>query len=92
MRIAKAAIKNYRSFLDATFQFEPGVTVLIGENNSGKTTLLKALALVLQRAGRERPTTDDFSRRLECSEDPPEIQIALTFRSSDTDSNEDRLC
>ena len=46
MYIARIRIQNYRCFKDSTIEFRPGLNVIIGENNSGKTTLLKALALV----------------------------------------------
>jgi predicted ATP-dependent endonuclease of OLD family len=46
MRITKIHIENYRSIMDLTF--EPGpYCVLIGENNAGKSNILRALNLVL---------------------------------------------
>lgn len=57
MRITKVHIENYRSIKKLTF--EPGpYCVLIGENNSGKTNILKALNLVL---GEIWPSERSFS-------------------------------
>lgn len=90
MYISELAIRNYRTFIDTTIDFLPGVTVLIGENNSGKSTVLKAFGLVLRSDQRLRPTIDDFSRAIEVGTVPPEISVALKFKSSASDTNEDR--
>ncbi len=50
MKIALLKIENFRGIRSGTIQFRDH-TVLIGPNNSGKTTVIEALALVL---GRER--------------------------------------
>ena len=36
-------LQNFTAFADATFEFVPGVNVLVGENGTGKTHALKAL-------------------------------------------------
>jgi putative ATP-dependent endonuclease of OLD family len=43
MRLSSVRIQNFRGIRDLTFELEPDVTVLIGENNSGKTSVLEAL-------------------------------------------------
>jgi len=44
MRIKKIHIKNYRSILDSgEVTLDPKITILIGKNESGKTSILKAL-------------------------------------------------
>jgi len=90
MFISKIHIKNFRAFDDTVVEFAPGVTVLIGENNSGKTAILQAMSLVLQRTGRERPTIEDFHRGITPSAAPPEIAISLTFMSSSNDTIEEQ--
>ena len=46
MKIKRVVIKNYRSIKE--LEFEPGdLCTLIGENNSGKSTIVRALNLVL---------------------------------------------
>ncbi|WP_082720262.1 ATP-dependent nuclease [Burkholderia sp. MSMB1835] len=45
MYITKIDISNYRSFADATeIPLQPGMNLLLGENNSGKSTVLQALS------------------------------------------------
>jgi len=45
MYIKKFNIKNFKSFKDVTFHFNADVNILTGRNNTGKTTVLEALAL-----------------------------------------------
>jgi putative ATP-dependent endonuclease of OLD family len=90
MYLASAHIKNYRCFADETIQFSSGVNVLLGENNSGKTTVIRALGLVLDQRSRRRPDFFDFHHPCADPLVPPAISIAVTFRSSATDSIEDR--
>ena len=44
--IDKIRIKNFRALKDIEINLKP-VTILVGANNSGKTTLLRALNSVL---------------------------------------------
>ena len=90
MYIARIRIQNYRCFRDSTIEFQPGLNVIIGENNAGKTTLLKALALIFDRKTQGRPTVYDFYSVLEPLDLPPRITISVTLRSSATDSPSDR--
>src|SRR6266852_8120221 len=46
MRFTKFSVTNFRSFRDGpTFDLTPGLNVLVGQNNAGKTALLDALTL-----------------------------------------------
>lgn len=90
MYISQIRIQNYRCFKDSTIEFQPGLNVIIGENNSGKTTLLKALALVFDRRSQGRPMVYDFFNLLEPMDSSPRITISITLRSSDADTAADR--
>ncbi len=90
MYIARIRIRNYRCFQDTTVDFQPGLNVIIGENNAGKTTLLNALMLVFERRGRARPEVHDFYRLLEPTNAPPTITAEVVIRSSETDTASDR--
>lgn len=90
MYIASIRIHNYRCFRDATIEFRPGLNVIIGENNAGKTTLLKALSLVFDRRGRGRPRVHDIHRLISALDTPPRIEVAVTIRSSPNDTEADR--
>ena len=47
MKIHTLQLRNFRKFEDYTFQFHPNFTVLIGDNASGKSSVLDALAVML---------------------------------------------
>jgi hypothetical protein len=46
MILTRAQIKNFRSIADATISFEPRCRILVGVNESGKSNILQALALI----------------------------------------------
>lgn len=43
MYISRIQIQNFRCFQDVEIEFSEGLNVIIGENNGGKTTIMKAL-------------------------------------------------
>ncbi|MGV8118311.1 MAG: ATP-dependent endonuclease [Candidatus Xenobiia bacterium LiM19] len=90
MYISKVRIQNYRCFEDKVIEFNDGLNVIIGENNSGKTTLLKALGLIFNRSSSQRPTVHDFHKGLTTLDEPPGIIIEVTLSESQTESMEDR--
>jgi predicted ATP-binding protein involved in virulence len=47
MRIDRLTVQNFKKFTDQTFDLHPRFTLLVGDNGSGKTTVLDALAVSL---------------------------------------------
>jgi DNA replication and repair protein RecF len=39
-------LQNFRSYADESFEFEPGVNIIVGPNGSGKTNLLEAILAI----------------------------------------------
>jgi exonuclease SbcC len=55
-------VKNFGQHIDKEIYFKPGVNVIIGESESGKTTLIRALHLLLEnspRGGEKLYKSDD---------------------------------
>ena len=46
--ITSLRLQNFRTYSDDTFEFDPGVTIIVGPNASGKTNLLEAVYVVAQ--------------------------------------------
>jgi len=80
MFISEIKIKNYRNFSDSSILFNPGLNIIIGHNNAGKTNLIKALQLVLDRDLKDKPTSDDFCKRLVDYTNPPSITISIFIK------------
>ncbi len=43
MFVHEVALRNVKSFVEATVRFQPGLTAVVGPNGAGKTTLLEAI-------------------------------------------------
>ena len=56
MTFISARIKNYQSHEDTLLEFDPGVNIIIGDTDSGKTAILRALKWGIKN----RPTGDGF--------------------------------
>ena len=88
MKLSRVALKNFRRLQDVEFTLENDNTILVGPNNSGKTSVGAAFRLFFKRA---EFTINDFNvaciRALnEFGADPnipvskaPEIQLDLWF-------------
>jgi len=92
MRLTKVSIKNFRCFLDIEINLD-STTVLIGENNSGKTSFLDAIRLCLSRAGTRRGGgLEDYDYHLSTSKAQPEkvdkLAIALDFGLDESESED----
>ncbi|MDA1363065.1 AAA family ATPase [Glycomyces luteolus] len=46
MFLQRLALKNFRSTYDVSVEFQPGITLIVGENNSGKSNVIQAVRLV----------------------------------------------
>jgi putative ATP-dependent endonuclease of OLD family len=69
VRLQSLRISNFRSCSDTQVSFAPGLTLLIGENNSGKTNVIEALRLLTVPADHRRTryfeTSDFFDGRIQ---------------------------
>lgn len=98
--IDRVIIDGYRCFEHLDFVPNPGMNIIVGENESGKSTLLEALVLALtgRSNGRwaseelnpfwfHRPTVIDFFARRAAGEQvaPPELSIEV-YLTCDQDS------
>jgi putative ATP-dependent endonuclease of OLD family len=89
MYISNIWIQNFRIFENTTVDFFPGLNVIIGENNSGKTTVVRALATIFGRDVSRSLTVYDFFSGISNFDLPPRIKISVTLSSDANDSEAD---
>ncbi len=86
MKINSIHIQNFKGFADQEFYFNPNMSVLIGDNASGKTSVLDALAFVLGTfflgidGVKSRPLKEYEKRKVIFS--PESVEIQLPFKIS----------
>ena len=61
MRIFKLQIKNYRLLKDFSMDLEKELSLVIGKNNTGKTSILTILDKFLNQTDRQKFAFDDFN-------------------------------
>jgi putative ATP-dependent endonuclease of the OLD family len=67
MIVKKLILKNFKKFSDQEFDFNDDINIMVGDNESGKSTILEALEIGMNYRYRGRPapgevSTDLFSR------------------------------
>ena len=62
--LRKVRIQNYRVFKDFKLEFSPGVNILVGNNDAGKSTLLEAINLALTARLHGNPISTELSPHL----------------------------
>lgn len=78
MYLAQLSISNFRKLKEVQIQFQPGLNIIVGANNVGKTAIVDALRALL--AGHDEPPprldTDDLHRPKEGS---PACEITFDY-------------
>ncbi|MDN6722015.1 MAG: AAA family ATPase [Staphylococcus equorum] len=86
MYISNIKIKNFRSFDDISVDFHEGINVLIGHNNSGKSNLLYALAIIFDNSIRKHLSVEDFNNSItmeNLKNASPKIVISVCLKQSE---------
>ena len=81
MHISRIYIKNFRNFSEIDIPLSDGVTCIIGENNTGKTNLFRALRLVIDNnlpsSSRQLAEQDIFAKA--DFTEPNEVIVSVEF-------------
>ncbi len=92
MRISSIRLRNLRRHDDLTVDLAPGLTVVRGPNESGKSTLQRAIELALTRKVTASGIEMDSWVRWEAGAgERPEIGMAFTWVDEDGATHEGRL-
>ncbi len=90
MYISEIEIEGFRGFgKTEIIKFNEGINVIIGHNNSGKTTVIKALDLIFGKSGKYL-SADDFHKNISIEllkRKPPSVRISVTLKESDEEAS-----
>ncbi|MCH7409927.1 AAA family ATPase [Belliella sp. DSM 111904] len=88
MYLDELKLKNFRKYQDLTVPFNSGLNVLIGQNDSGKTTIIDAIKLVIKTHAYEwmKIEISDFHKMKDTDERADKIRFELIFKG--LESNE----
>ena len=81
MKLNRVKIKNFRSIEDLEIELNPACRVLVGINESGKSNILQALALL----GDKTPTRDDIREPLPDESQITEASVDFIFEFSNNE-------
>jgi putative ATP-dependent endonuclease of OLD family len=83
MYLSRVEVKNFRSLKNVTMNLEPGLNVIVGRNNTGKTNLFAAIRHAIGPAGARGEalwlSRDDFYKASAREKSAEIISITLTF-------------
>ena len=86
MYISEIEIENFRGFNNKTkILLNNGINVFIGQNNSGKTTLIKAIELLFNENSKKKLSIEDFYKDISIDtikNMPPKIVISAKITES----------
>ena len=95
MYISELIIENYKNFNSFSINFRDGINLIIGQNNTGKSNILKALAIIFDGSAKKRLSIDDININIpleELKQHSPKISItAILTQSEDEDLMGDDL-
>jgi len=96
MYLSEIVIENFRGIKSLSLQFDE-LTVLIGENNTGKSTIMEAIKLALSPSisSRKNRYFSEYDLHLSCAEAAPHtcepIKVLLHFSEFKTDEWSDEI-
>ncbi len=92
MHLSKLVIKNFRKLKHAELSFQPGLNVLVGSNNVGKTAVVDALRALLAGYDEPYPRLDEEDvHRPKGGTPSGDVVFEYVFTGLDTDDEADFL-
>jgi len=87
MFISNIVLENFRGFHESTnVELNEKLNILIGHNNSGKTSIIKALQILFDTSYSKRMSINDFNRQISIDElkaKPPHVTISSILKESE---------
>src|SRR5262245_55682678 len=86
MKVQHLSLSNYRGFTQLDLEFGPQITVLAGVNGSGKSGVLRALAVLLSNVLREFGASTESPEALNAGDvqvGKPALTLSVTLSADD---------
>lgn len=87
MYIADISIENFRGFSGKkVIELNEKFNIFIGHNNSGKTTIIKALQILFDTSYSKKLSINDFNRQLSIDDlkaNPPQVVISSILKENE---------
>lgn len=93
MYISRIVIRNYRNLRHVDVALVPGVTCIVGENNTGKTNLMRALRLPIDATLSSQYRVllpSDFHSQVRFT-DPEQVLVSIELRDYAGKENEEAM-
>jgi DNA repair exonuclease SbcCD ATPase subunit len=91
VRITSLRLRDFRRYRDITIELAPGLTVVRGPNEAGKSTLQRAVELALTRKVTSAASELDGLVPWDRGDVRPAIEMAFTYEDEDGGVHEGRL-
>ena len=81
MYISDVTIEGYKNCKNKSIiEFNPGLNIIVGENASGKTTIIDAIRMILREPEINYFTEDDFYKSFELEDKKENIRLDLNMK------------
>jgi uncharacterized protein YhaN len=85
VRITRLTVRDVRRYRELEIPLSPGLTIIHGPNEAGKTTIQRAIELALTRKVTSGGADMDALRPWDAGDGPARPEISLTFEIDDDD-------
>ena len=89
MIFKKLELKNFKSHADTTLDFNPGISLIVGENGAGKSSIFEAISFALFKVYGAKTITD-LVRSNKDTGDKIEMMVKLSFYSNNQEYRVER--
>lgn len=89
MFISNIRIENFRNFDSISVDFRDGINLLIGQNNAGKSNLLRALAIIFDSYSKKQLSINDIYNNISLEElklHSPKVTITVLLSQSQNEN------